>query len=148
MKVARSLQRNRAGLKDPNRPIGSFIFLGQTGVGKTLLAPELVETQSPVAWKRLGPPPLLSGAITFSGICLATNGSWPKARPEHINGNLNTAWVPIPCPMPTTRLSGTHQPCLPPTWRCASILSTAPYPATSSITPMLLPMPLPGLGSN
>ncbi len=38
LKVARSIQRNRAGLKDPNRPIGSFIFLGQTGVGKTQLA--------------------------------------------------------------------------------------------------------------
>jgi ATP-dependent Clp protease ATP-binding subunit ClpC len=38
IKIARSIQRNRAGLKDPNRPIGSFIFLGQTGVGKTQLA--------------------------------------------------------------------------------------------------------------
>ncbi len=37
-KIARSIQRNRAGLKDPNRPIGSFIFLGSTGVGKTQLA--------------------------------------------------------------------------------------------------------------
>ncbi|MHA7863972.1 ATP-dependent Clp protease ATP-binding subunit [Flagellimonas marinaquae] len=37
-KVARAIQRNRAGLKDPNKPIGSFIFLGQTGVGKTQLA--------------------------------------------------------------------------------------------------------------
>ena len=38
VKIARAIQRNRAGLKDPNRPIGSFIFLGQTGVGKTQLA--------------------------------------------------------------------------------------------------------------
>ncbi|QBN20286.1 ATP-dependent Clp protease ATP-binding subunit [Flavobacterium nackdongense] len=38
LKIARAIQRNRAGLKDPNRPIGSFIFLGQTGVGKTQLA--------------------------------------------------------------------------------------------------------------
>lgn len=37
-KIAKAIQRNRAGLKDPNRPIGSFIFLGQTGVGKTQLA--------------------------------------------------------------------------------------------------------------
>lgn len=37
-KIAKSIQRNRVGLKDPNRPIGSFIFLGQTGVGKTQLA--------------------------------------------------------------------------------------------------------------
>tara|TARA_X000001036_G_scaffold88217_1_gene80301 strand:+ start:1 stop:2133 length:2133 start_codon:yes stop_codon:yes gene_type:complete len=37
-KVVRSIQRNRAGLKDPKKPIGSFIFLGQTGVGKTQLA--------------------------------------------------------------------------------------------------------------
>ncbi|MCD6169113.1 MAG: ATP-dependent Clp protease ATP-binding subunit [Candidatus Latescibacteria bacterium] len=36
--VARALRRNRAGLKNPNRPIGSFIFLGPTGVGKTELA--------------------------------------------------------------------------------------------------------------
>ncbi len=37
-KVIRAIQRNRVGLKDPNKPIGSFIFLGQTGVGKTQLA--------------------------------------------------------------------------------------------------------------
>ncbi|MEN8816596.1 MAG: ATP-dependent Clp protease ATP-binding subunit [Nonlabens sp.] len=36
--VVKAIQRNRAGLKDPNKPIGSFIFLGQTGVGKTQLA--------------------------------------------------------------------------------------------------------------
>ena len=35
--VARAIRRNRAGLKDPNRPIGSFLFLGPTGVGKTYL---------------------------------------------------------------------------------------------------------------
>ena len=37
-KVVKAIQRNRAGLKDPDRPIGSLIFLGQTGVGKTQLA--------------------------------------------------------------------------------------------------------------
>ncbi len=37
-KVVKAIQRNRAGLKDPNRPIGSFIFMGPTGVGKTQLA--------------------------------------------------------------------------------------------------------------
>ncbi len=42
-KVVRSIQRNRTGLKDPNRPIGSFIFLGPTGVGKTYLAKLLAE---------------------------------------------------------------------------------------------------------
>jgi len=42
-KVVRSIQRNRTGLKDPNRPIGSFIFLGPTGVGKTYLAKLLSE---------------------------------------------------------------------------------------------------------
>lgn len=42
-KIAKSIQRNRAGLKDPNRPIGSFIFLGQTGVGKTQLAKVLAK---------------------------------------------------------------------------------------------------------
>ena len=41
--VARALRRARADLKDPNRPIGSFIFLGPTGVGKTLLAKSLAE---------------------------------------------------------------------------------------------------------
>jgi ATP-dependent Clp protease ATP-binding subunit ClpC len=43
LKIAKSIQRNRAGLKDPNRPIGSFIFLGQTGVGKTQLAKVLAK---------------------------------------------------------------------------------------------------------
>ncbi|HRH67448.1 MAG TPA: ATP-dependent Clp protease ATP-binding subunit [Bacteroidia bacterium] len=37
-KVVKAIQRNRAGLKDPNKPIGTFIFLGPTGVGKTELA--------------------------------------------------------------------------------------------------------------
>lgn len=37
-KIVKAIQRNRAGLKDPNRPIGSFVFLGPTGVGKTHLA--------------------------------------------------------------------------------------------------------------
>ena len=41
--VARAIRRARAGLKDPNRPIGSFIFLGPTGVGKTELARALAE---------------------------------------------------------------------------------------------------------
>jgi len=42
-KVVRAIQRNRAGLKDPNKPIGSFIFLGPTGVGKTQLAKVLAK---------------------------------------------------------------------------------------------------------
>ncbi|MBC7413127.1 MAG: ATP-dependent Clp protease ATP-binding subunit [Bacteroidia bacterium] len=42
-KIVKSIQRNRAGLKDPNKPIGSFIFLGPTGVGKTQLAKELAK---------------------------------------------------------------------------------------------------------
>jgi len=42
-KVVKSIQRNRAGLKDPKKPIGSFIFLGQTGVGKTQLAKTLAK---------------------------------------------------------------------------------------------------------
>lgn len=41
--VARSVRRSRSGLKDPNRPMGSFIFLGPSGVGKTLLAKTLAE---------------------------------------------------------------------------------------------------------
>lgn len=42
-KIVRSIQRNRLGLKDPNRPIGVFMFLGPTGVGKTYLAQRLAE---------------------------------------------------------------------------------------------------------
>lgn len=42
-KVVRAIQRNRAGLKDPNRPIGTFLFFGPTGVGKTRLAKYLAE---------------------------------------------------------------------------------------------------------
>ncbi|MCD4710046.1 MAG: ATP-dependent Clp protease ATP-binding subunit [Bacteroidales bacterium] len=42
-KVVKSIQRNRAGLKDPNKPIGTFVFLGPTGVGKTQMAKVLAE---------------------------------------------------------------------------------------------------------
>ena len=42
-KIVKSIQRNRAGLKDPNKPIGTFIFLGPTGVGKTHLAKILAQ---------------------------------------------------------------------------------------------------------
>ncbi len=42
-KIVKAIRRNRAGLKDPNRPIGSFIFLGPTGVGKTYLAKVLAK---------------------------------------------------------------------------------------------------------
>jgi ATP-dependent Clp protease ATP-binding subunit ClpC len=42
-KIVQSVQRNRAGIKDPNKPIGSFIFLGPTGVGKTHLAKVLAQ---------------------------------------------------------------------------------------------------------
>jgi len=42
-KLVRSIQRNRIGMKDPNRPIGVFMFLGPTGVGKTYLAKRLAE---------------------------------------------------------------------------------------------------------
>src|SRR5690606_35570134 len=41
--ISKALRRSRADLKDPRRPIGSFIFLGPTGVGKTLLAKSLAE---------------------------------------------------------------------------------------------------------
>lgn len=48
-KISKAIQRNRIGLKDPNKPIGSFIFLGQTGVGKTqlakVIAKEIFDTQ-------------------------------------------------------------------------------------------------------
>lgn len=42
-KIAKAIQRNRVGLKDPNKPIGTFMFLGPTGVGKTHLAKKLAE---------------------------------------------------------------------------------------------------------
>ena len=42
-KLAKSIKRNRLGIKDPNKPIGSFIFLGSTGVGKTHLAKQLAK---------------------------------------------------------------------------------------------------------
>ena len=42
-KIAKSIRRNRIGIKDPNKPIGSFIFLGSTGVGKTYLAKQLAK---------------------------------------------------------------------------------------------------------
>jgi ATP-dependent Clp protease ATP-binding subunit ClpC len=43
IKIVKSIKRNRLGIKDPNRPIGSFIFLGSTGVGKTHLAKTLAK---------------------------------------------------------------------------------------------------------
>jgi len=42
-KISKSIRRNRVGIKDPNKPIGSFIFLGSTGVGKTFLAKKLAK---------------------------------------------------------------------------------------------------------
>jgi ATP-dependent Clp protease ATP-binding subunit ClpC len=42
-RISKSIRRNRLGIKDPNRPIGSFIFLGSTGVGKTYLAKQLAK---------------------------------------------------------------------------------------------------------
>ena len=41
--LAKAIRRSRCGLKNPNKPIGSFLFLGPTGVGKTLLAKQLAE---------------------------------------------------------------------------------------------------------
>ena len=41
--VTEAIQRSRAGIADPNRPIGSFLFLGPTGVGKTELAKSLAD---------------------------------------------------------------------------------------------------------
>ena len=42
-KIAKAIRRNRVGIKDPNKPIGSFIFLGSTGIGKTHLAKQLAK---------------------------------------------------------------------------------------------------------
>ena len=46
IKVTKAIQRNRVGLKDPKKPIGTFVFLGPTGVGKTKLAKELARKYS------------------------------------------------------------------------------------------------------
>ena len=43
LKITKAIRRNRIGIKDPNKPIGSFIFLGSTGVGKTFLAKQLAK---------------------------------------------------------------------------------------------------------
>jgi len=43
IKIAKAVRRNRLGIKDPNRPIGSFVFLGSTGVGKTYLAKQIAK---------------------------------------------------------------------------------------------------------
>jgi ATP-dependent Clp protease ATP-binding subunit ClpC len=43
-KIVKAIQRNRVGLKDPNKPVGTFMFLGPTGVGKTHLAKKIAET--------------------------------------------------------------------------------------------------------
>jgi ATP-dependent Clp protease ATP-binding subunit ClpC len=43
LKISKAIRRNRIGIKDPNKPIGSFIFLGSTGVGKTFLAKQLAK---------------------------------------------------------------------------------------------------------
>jgi ATP-dependent Clp protease ATP-binding subunit ClpC len=43
IKITKAIRRNRMGIKDPNKPIGSFIFLGSTGVGKTYLAKQLAK---------------------------------------------------------------------------------------------------------
>ena len=43
LKIVKSIKRNRLGIKDPNRPIGTFVFLGSTGVGKTYLAKQLAK---------------------------------------------------------------------------------------------------------
>jgi len=42
-KISKAIRRNRVGIKDPNKPIGSFIFLGSTGIGKTHLAKQLAK---------------------------------------------------------------------------------------------------------
>ena len=57
-KIARSIRRNRAGLRDPKRPIGSFMFLGPTGVGKTLIRVDMSEYMEKFNVSRLvGAPP-------------------------------------------------------------------------------------------
>ena len=60
--VARAMKRGRVGLQDPNRPIGSFLFLGPTGVGKTELSKALAEamfgSENALCAQPCVPPPL------------------------------------------------------------------------------------------
>ena len=62
-KIVKAIKRNRVGLKDPNKPIGSFIFLGPTGVGKTQLAKSL-STE------------MLPKILTFPFVRVDTIGAW------------------------------------------------------------------------
>lgn len=83
-KIVKAIQRNRVGLKDPNKPIGTFMFLGPTGVGKTHLAKKLAEylfdsadtlirvDMSEYMEKIHGEPP----GRRASGIC-RLRGGWP-----------------------------------------------------------------------
>ena len=61
-KIVKAIRRNRVGLKDPNRPIGTFMFLGPTGVGKTHLAKKLaanpIRLFCSTSWKK--PTPMYS----------------------------------------------------------------------------------------
>jgi len=72
VKLTKAIQRTRAGLKDPTRPIGSFVFLGPTGVGKTetakVLANYLFDKEEA----------LIRIDMSESGLLLCQRGSWPK----------------------------------------------------------------------
>lgn len=109
--LTRAIQRNRAGLKDPSRPIGSFLFLGPTGVGKTQLAKSIAEylfdseenmvridmseyMEKFTASKLIGAPPgyvgfedggLLSEKVRRKPYCVVLLDEIEKAHPDIFN---------------------------------------------------------------
>jgi len=93
--IARAIRRARAGLKDPRRPIGNFIFLGPTGVGKTELVRALAEFMEKFAVSRLvGAPPgyvgyeeggQLTEAVRRKSYCCILLDEIEKAHPDIFN---------------------------------------------------------------
>ena len=80
--VANALRRARAGLQDPNRPIGSFIFLGPTGVGKTELARALAEFMfdDEKAMVRIDMSELHGEALRWPGSSARPRATWATRR--------------------------------------------------------------------
>ena len=76
--VARAIRRSRAGLKDPRRPIGSFLFMGPTGVGKTELARALAATMFG-SEENIDPP-------RYVGVHGATHCLAPLRQPSRLRG--------------------------------------------------------------
>ena len=78
--VANALRRSRTGLQDPDRPIGSFVFLGPTGVGKTELARALAEFMT--SGDFVGIYPTNSPIVSSRGLLSGLRSLRPKTRQE------------------------------------------------------------------